>query len=207
MSAARDYKVGSLVAREGSRNADGSTAAYLVVGYWRGTVKLWHRPTSTTVCASPGELDLVGAASPESIAEARNFQGLERTETLAASFADTDRLLDGAGLTADQRSDLAVAARLDPRRARGARRARRRRPDRRLRGAAVVTAPAPSRRADAFSRIVENHTAEEVDGYLVDVQTAALLQRAYGLLSPASRARFDDVDLERLVDLAWKAAS
>lgn len=111
---ARDYAVGSLVSRDGSRNADGSEARFLVVGFWRGNVKLLHRATGTTTCAAPTELELVAAATPDTVVEAKHFQGLEltraqKTETLAASFRDTDRALDQPGLTADQRADLSVA--------------------------------------------------------------------------------------------------
>jgi hypothetical protein len=61
-----------------------------------------------------------------------------------------------------------------------------------------------STRADACARIVENHQYEEVEGYLMDVQTARALLAVYGALSPSARVRFDSVPLPRLVDFAWK---
>lgn len=60
-----------------------------------------------------------------------------------------------------------------------------------------------SKRADLCSVIVERHTADEIDGHLVDVQTARVLLKVYGALSPASREKFDTIPLPRLVEFAW----
>ena len=59
-------------------------------------------------------------------------------------------------------------------------------------------------RADVCSRIVENHQYEEVEGYLMDVQTAGALLAIYAALSPKAREKFDSVPLPKLVDFAWK---
>jgi hypothetical protein len=61
----------------------------------------------------------------------------------------------------------------------------------------------PSRRADACSVIVERHTAAEIDGYLVDVQTARVLLKVHAQLSPENRARFDEPPMPRLVTICW----
>jgi hypothetical protein len=61
-----------------------------------------------------------------------------------------------------------------------------------------------STRADACSRIVEMHSAEMVEGYLMDVMTAEVLLRVYEALGPEARDKFDSVPLPRLVDFSWK---
>lgn len=60
-------------------------------------------------------------------------------------------------------------------------------------------------RISAVRKIIRSGTATRIDGYLVDIQTAAMLNTVYGALSPANRARFGDVPLPRLVDVGWKA--
>lgn len=76
--AAVDYPVGSLVSRDGSRNDDGSEARFVVLGVWRGSVRLFHRASWTTTCASPSELEIVGAATPDSRDEAESAFALAR---------------------------------------------------------------------------------------------------------------------------------
>jgi hypothetical protein len=62
-------------------------------------------------------------------------------------------------------------------------------------------------RLEGLKRIVERHQAHEIDGHLVDVQTANLLLKVHDALSPGNKAKFGSVPLSRLVDLAWQAAS
>ena len=60
-------------------------------------------------------------------------------------------------------------------------------------------------RIGALRRIVRDHSAARIDGYVVDATTASLLVSVYEGLSPANRELFGKPPLLRLVDLAWKA--
>lgn len=53
-------------------------------------------------------------------------------------------------------------------------------------------------------RKVMSDGAREIDGYLVDIQTANVLLTVYDALSPANKASFGTLPLPRLVDFAWK---
>lgn len=53
-------------------------------------------------------------------------------------------------------------------------------------------------------RKVMSDGAREIDGYLVDIQTANVLLTVYDVLSPANKASFGTLPLPRLVDFAWK---
>ena len=62
-------------------------------------------------------------------------------------------------------------------------------------------------RIDVCRRIVRDHYAEEIDGYLVDAQTAHVLTLVWDALPEVSREKFETVPLLRLVDLAWRSVS
>ncbi len=59
-------------------------------------------------------------------------------------------------------------------------------------------------RIEALRRIVADHAAARVDGYLVDALTANALVTVYAALSRESKERFGIPDLSRLVEFAWK---
>ena len=52
-------------------------------------------------------------------------------------------------------------------------------------------------------RIVDKHLAEEIDGVLIDAQTANLLVKIWELLGPKSRETFETTDIGRLGRWAW----
>lgn len=60
-----------------------------------------------------------------------------------------------------------------------------------------------SARYEVCKRIVERHQYEELEGSIMDAQTAQLLVQVYERLSPSSQARFDSIPLPRLVKWAW----
>lgn len=70
----------------------------------------------------------------------------------------------------------------------------------------MPAATAARSRITAVRRIVRDHAAARVDGYLVDVQTASLLVQVYETLSPTQRERFGAAPLVKLVELSWRVA-
>ena len=62
-------------------------------------------------------------------------------------------------------------------------------------------------RLEGLRKIVDEHQAHEIDGHLVDAQTAQLLLKVHDALNPKNRATFGSVPLPKLVDLAWRVAS
>lgn len=71
-------------------------------------------------------------------------------------------------------------------------------------------------RITILRRIVERHQYETIDGYQIDVTTAALLVKVYESLDrdgglferkPEVRSKFDELALPRLVDFAWSVVS
>jgi hypothetical protein len=60
-------------------------------------------------------------------------------------------------------------------------------------------------RLEGIKQIVARHQAMEIDGHLVDAQTASLLVKVHDALKPANKAKFGTVSLPRLVDLAWQS--
>lgn len=62
-------------------------------------------------------------------------------------------------------------------------------------------------RLEGLQRVANLHQAHEIDGYVVDPTTAALLIQVHDALSPGNRPQFASVSLPRLVDLAWKHAA
>jgi len=53
-------------------------------------------------------------------------------------------------------------------------------------------------------RIVQNHQHEEVDGVVLDAQTANMLVQVFDALSPKNQAKFEAMDLAEMVDVGWK---
>lgn len=53
--------------------------------------------------------------------------------------------------------------------------------------------------------MVKHHKAKEIDGILVDVQTANLILQVRQALSPANRAQFDTWPIKKQGILAWRA--
>lgn len=64
---------------------------------------------------------------------------------------------------------------------------------------------AKSKRMEIVKRILKNRQHEEIDGYIVDVQTANLLDKVYEALGSKGRSNFDRLPIKKLVDFAWKA--
>lgn len=60
-------------------------------------------------------------------------------------------------------------------------------------------------RLAGLHQIVDRHQAHEIDGHLVDAQTANLLLQVHAALKPENKVKFGTVPLPRLVDLAWGA--
>lgn len=58
-------------------------------------------------------------------------------------------------------------------------------------------------RITALRRIVDQHQYEEIDGYVVDATTAAMLVAVHDALAPDNQARFDDAPFDKLVELGW----
>lgn len=72
---------------------------------------------------------------------------------------------------------------------------------------AAPPAPAVARSAhwlDACARVVERHQHERVDGFLLDAQTANVLQKVDAALSPANRERLRGLPLDRAAGIAWR---
>ena len=53
-------------------------------------------------------------------------------------------------------------------------------------------------------RIVANHSAEEIDGLLLDAQTANAIVQVHDALNPTNQAKFAAMPLALMVDTAWK---
>lgn len=58
-------------------------------------------------------------------------------------------------------------------------------------------------RIAAIRKIVTEHSAARVDGYIVDAFTASMLLTVYEALTPANREKFGKPNLLKLVDLGW----
>lgn len=59
-------------------------------------------------------------------------------------------------------------------------------------------------RIDAMRKIVREHQAARVEGYLVDAFTASALVAVYDALSPKARRLFGKPPLPKLVEFCWK---
>lgn len=71
----------------------------------------------------------------------------------------------------------------------------------------VRNASRTAARIDTLRQIVDRHQHQEIDGMIVDVQTANLLIQVYDALSEGNKAKFDDLPLDRLVDLGWRSVA
>lgn len=60
-------------------------------------------------------------------------------------------------------------------------------------------------RLAGLRRIVERHQAYEIEGHLVDVQTANAMLLVHDALSPENKATFGSVSIPRFADFAWKS--
>lgn len=59
-------------------------------------------------------------------------------------------------------------------------------------------------RIAALRKIVKEHSATRVEGYVVDAFTASMLVKVYDALSAANKEKFGKIALPKLVDLGWK---
>lgn len=59
-------------------------------------------------------------------------------------------------------------------------------------------------RIEICRRISDGHLAEEIDGVLVDTQTADLLVKIWELLGTKSRRTFETCDVTMLARWAWR---
>ena len=60
---------------------------------------------------------------------------------------------------------------------------------------------------EQIRRIVEQHQYEEVDGVLVDAQTAQAIVAVYDALKPENQVKFAAMDVTRAGLVAWKLVS
>jgi hypothetical protein len=59
------------------------------------------------------------------------------------------------------------------------------------------------KRIKVIERILENGTAEEIDGFLVDMTTANMLRLLYNALGNKLKPKFDKVPIEEMVKFGW----
>ena len=64
-----------------------------------------------------------------------------------------------------------------------------------------LTTPEP--RIDVCRRILDDFQAEEIDGVLIDVQTANAMSLVWEHLSEKSRASFESLDVARVAAFCW----
>ena len=62
---------------------------------------------------------------------------------------------------------------------------------------------AKEKRIDIIRRILKEHQHEEVEGMILDVQTAKVLETVYKSLRPSLQAKFEKMDLKKMADFAW----
>lgn len=55
--------------------------------------------------------------------------------------------------------------------------------------------------------IVNNFSAEEIDGYLVDVQTANAIVTVYDALKEENKEKFINCSIDKMASIAWKLVS
>ena len=58
-------------------------------------------------------------------------------------------------------------------------------------------------RIDTINRILEEKTADKIDGVLVDVVTANMLKTVYSALKPPLQKKFNKIPIKKLVDFGW----
>jgi hypothetical protein len=64
-----------------------------------------------------------------------------------------------------------------------------------------------STRYDTAKRVVENGQHEKLEGAILDGMTAQALVLVYEALSSKNQERFDDIPLDKLIDLAWRSVA
>ena len=69
-----------------------------------------------------------------------------------------------------------------------------------------MTKPITSQHFTHAADVVTSHTAREIDGVLLDAQTANLIVNVYEKLTEDQRAKLDALSLERVAALCWKLA-
>lgn len=55
-----------------------------------------------------------------------------------------------------------------------------------------------------FEEVLNNHSYQEVDGILVDVQSANAVLTVYEALGEANKEKFINEPIHRMMDIAWK---
>lgn len=55
--------------------------------------------------------------------------------------------------------------------------------------------------------IITNFSAEEINGYFVDVQTANAIVTVYDALGEANKERFINSPIDKMASIAWKLVS
>ena len=64
-----------------------------------------------------------------------------------------------------------------------------------------------SQTIEAAARVVETGQAEEIDGVLLDIQTANVITQVYEALGPANKILFSQMKPETAGKVAWKLAT
>ena len=64
-----------------------------------------------------------------------------------------------------------------------------------------------SDRLELFRRIVRDHQCEEVDGIMIDAQTANAVCTVYDNLQPANQDKFISMDIGSIGIIAWEVLS
>lgn len=59
------------------------------------------------------------------------------------------------------------------------------------------------RRIKILNRILDDGSAEKIDGTLIDLVTANMLKTVHDALKPANQKTFDKIPLRKLVDFGW----
>ena len=67
----------------------------------------------------------------------------------------------------------------------------------------VDEAPGLSR-LEQLRKIVEEHQAMEIDGYLVDATTASVMCRIHDQLNAKNQAKFMALSLVKMVEVGWE---
>lgn len=52
-------------------------------------------------------------------------------------------------------------------------------------------------------RILNDHHAEEIDGVLIDAQTANVMVKVWELFGPESRRQFETLNITRIAQFCW----
>ena len=71
----------------------------------------------------------------------------------------------------------------------------------------MATPKYQAERLELFRRIVRNHQCEEVDGLMIDAQTANAVCSVYDNLKPANQDKFISMDIGSIGLIAWEVLS